>query len=343
MRGRILWLIMGILAFTGGFFVAGRPARVSEYEHQVLWQAGWGKGPGQVAWVEGRDGNRYGPRSLALYPGGRIAVLDTFNRRIHLLGEQGQVGTVSLESDTYDDLAVAPDGTLCLVDNGKGEVVWLEQSGRVLARETLRSPGTDLYLIEGILAGEEVVYVQETGWTSTGFFRRVSFLRERGDERGILASLSLRVSGAKESEEGVIAEPVRGAALAPDGCLYLDTQTEDGFRRRVRVLSPRLQPWGEQEFHTGSYMGKGFLAGVDAQGCVYYLLSGEENRPRVCKFDARGRPVTALVLPDSEYVRLGRWVRISPQGDVYFLRAREEGLTLEAYRRKQRWVWRWRA
>jgi len=328
-------LVLGVLA-------AGAPERVSRYEHQVVWQAPWGRGEGQVAWAEGKDGNRYGPRSFALHPDGRILVLDTFNQRIVVLDGRGQpAGTIGLDGMGYDDVSVSPAGTVYLADNVKGEVVWLDPSGKVDGREVMRPEGMDVYLIEELAAGQNSVFVQEAGWTPSGFFRRVTFLKGRGDSRGTLASVLVNVSGLREGTEGVISEAVRGTAVAPDGCLYLDVLCTDGFVRRVQVLSPRLEPFGELELRTGTFMGQGSLVGVDGKGCVYYLLQ-TGDQAGVYRFDRKGQLAAVLDVPASGYARLKRPVRVSPQGDVYFLRAREEGLSLEAYRLRQGWRWRWR-
>ncbi|MDI6893000.1 MAG: hypothetical protein AB1503_04670 [Bacillota bacterium] len=331
-----------LVALVAGVLVAGGPERFSRYEHQVVWQAPWGKEEGQVAWAEGKDGQRYGPRSFALHPDGRILVLDTFNQRILVLDERGQFsGTAGLDGMGYDDVAVSPAGTVCLADNVKGEVVWLDSSGAVTGREVMRPEGMDVYLIEELAAGQSSVFVQEAGWTPSGFFRRVTFLKGRGESRGTLASVLVNVSGVREGAEGVISEAVRGTAVAPDGCLYLDLLCTDGFMRRVQVLSPRLEPFGALELRTGTYMGQGSLVGVDGKGYLYYLLHTGE-RTGLYRFDRRGQLTEVLDIPASEYTRLKRPVRVSARGDVYFLRAREEGLSLESYRLHRAWRWRWR-
>lgn len=331
-----------VLALSAGVLGAGRPVRVTGYEHALLWRAPWGKEPGAVAWAQGKDGNRYGPRAFALRPDGGVLLLDTFNSRVLALDAGGRVARIiPLDGDGYDDVAVSPGGTVYLADNVKGEVVWLDGAGAVAGREAMRPEGIDVYLIEGLAAGENSVFVQEAGWTTGGFFRRVTCLRGAGEPRGTLAQVLVRVSGEREESGGVVSEAVRAAVAAPDGCLYLDVHSPDGFTRRVQILSPRLEPLGAVEFRTGGFMGDGSLVGVDAKGAVYYLLGGDGGTG-LYRFDRKGRLAAVLDLPRPGPVRLREWVQVSPRGDVYFLRATEAGLSLEAYLARQRWQWRWR-
>jgi len=331
-----------LLALVAGVLAAGGPERAGRYEHGVIWRAPWGKEAGQVGRAEGKDGQWYGPRSFALHPDGRILLLDTFNQRVLVLDHNGELAaTIPLDGMGYDDVAVSPGGTVYLADNVKGELVWLDAGGSVAGREAMRPEGVDVYLIEELAVGEKSVFVQEAGWTTTGFFRRVSFLKGRGEARRTLASVLVSVSGVREDTEGVISEAVRGTVVAPDGCLYLDLHSPDGFVRRVQVLSPRLEPWGQVELRTGTFIGEGSLVGVDGKGYLYYLLYGGEPAG-LHRFDRKGQLVQVLDIPTTGHARLKRFVRVSPRGDVYFLCAREEGLSLEVYRLRQVLRWRWR-
>ncbi|MBC7340253.1 MAG: hypothetical protein H5U04_10430 [Firmicutes bacterium] len=347
MRGRRPWtpgctVVLVLVALCAGVLAAGGPVRVVHYEHRVIWQAPWGKEPGQVGWAEGKDGNRYGPRAFALRPGGGVLLLDTFNSRVLVLDAQGRVaGTIPLDSTGYDDVAISPSGTIYLAENVKGEVVWLHDAAGVAGREVMRPEGMDVYLIEELAVAEKSVFVQEAGWTTSGFFRRVTYLKGRGEPRGTLASVLVSVSGVREESEGVVSEAVRGTVVAPDGCLYLDVHSPDGFARRVQILSPRLEPWGQVELRTGTFMGQGSLVGVDGRGGMYYLLDGGESTG-LYRFDRNGQLAGVLDIPTSGPVRLKKFVRVSPRGDVYFLRAGEESLSLEAYVLRHLWRWRWR-
>ncbi|HHY93974.1 MAG TPA: hypothetical protein GX513_03025, partial [Firmicutes bacterium] len=80
------WVVVAAVAVLVGGFASGWPTRVEGYDAPlVVWQAGWGNGPGQVGWAEGKDGNRYGPRALAIGPQGKMAVLDACNRRLQVV------------------------------------------------------------------------------------------------------------------------------------------------------------------------------------------------------------------------------------------------------------------
>ena len=350
------WVVVAAVAVLVGGFASGWPTRVEGYDAPlVVWQAGWGNGPGQVGWAEGKDGNRYGPRALAIGPQGKMAVLDACNRRLQVVsgpsgstepassrGSAGSLARVlSLDADTYDDVVWVSDGSLRLSDSGRGRVVWLDPEGQVRAEKVTRPEEVQVYLIEGLVARADVLYLQEVGWSGTGFFRRVSFLRGEGREGGTLASLEVQTSGTRGGE-GVASEGVRGLALAPDGCLYLDLQTEDAFSRRVRILTPALRPWKDVVLKATGYLGQGWLVGVDSQGCLYYVLAGQEGELGLHKFNLEGRELAVLPLPVSEFARLSKWVRVDLHGNIYYMRASQEGLVVEVHKLTRTWKWRWR-
>ena len=76
----------------------------------------WGSGPGQVGLTQPTEGLTRGPEALAVSPNGRIAVLDSVNRRVLFLDSQGQVtGSAFVKLQEPRFLAVT-DGRVYVLD-----------------------------------------------------------------------------------------------------------------------------------------------------------------------------------------------------------------------------------
>jgi hypothetical protein len=99
---------------------AARPARPPE----VIAEMGWGSGPSQLGRERPQEANPEAPMSLAVTSLGDIVVLDQLNGRLVRLGQDGKVlGTTSITQQAPQDVTVAKDGTLLVLDRLKDKSV----------------------------------------------------------------------------------------------------------------------------------------------------------------------------------------------------------------------------
>jgi hypothetical protein len=83
------------------------PAAVGSATGQVLVTLQWGDKDGQVGLARTKEGLTRGPEAIAIAPDGRIAVLDSVNRRLVLLDQQGrQLGIIAVNLSQPRFLAV---------------------------------------------------------------------------------------------------------------------------------------------------------------------------------------------------------------------------------------------
>lgn len=83
----------------------------------VIAELGWGSGPSQLGRERPQEANPEAPMSLAVTPLGDVVVLDQLNGRLVRIGQDGKVlGTTPLTQQTPQDVTVAKDGTLLVLD-----------------------------------------------------------------------------------------------------------------------------------------------------------------------------------------------------------------------------------
>jgi hypothetical protein len=91
----------------------GNPSKPKD----VLAELGWGTGASQLGRERPQEGNPEAPMSLAASPLGDVVVLDQVNGRLVRLSPDGQVsGTLPLTQQTPQDVTVAKDGTVLVLD-----------------------------------------------------------------------------------------------------------------------------------------------------------------------------------------------------------------------------------
>jgi hypothetical protein len=93
---------------------------------EVFAELGWGSGASQLGRERPQEGNPEAPMSLAATSAGEAVVLDQVNGRLVRLGPDGQVrGSLPLTQQTPQDVTVAPDGTVLVLDRLKDQSVAL--------------------------------------------------------------------------------------------------------------------------------------------------------------------------------------------------------------------------
>jgi len=96
-----------------------RPARTAPLSRpvDVLVSTGWGSGEGQLGRSAPEEGNPEGPMSFTVGPDGTLLVLDQVNGRISRYDRDGRpLAPIALSQTLAHELAVAPDGSLAVMD-----------------------------------------------------------------------------------------------------------------------------------------------------------------------------------------------------------------------------------
>jgi len=110
---------------------------------ETILQLGWGGGPGEAGRHEGGESAPVGPMSFTVLPSGEIYILDQVNVRV-LRFEPGskKSSQIPVGSDTFQDLAVAADGTIVLLDRlVRRAVVLMDTGGNELAFHAVEGDG----------------------------------------------------------------------------------------------------------------------------------------------------------------------------------------------------------
>ncbi len=91
-------------------------AREASAAPQALWTLGWGSGVGEVGRQLPSEAAPEGPMSFAVDAKGRVFLLDQIHGRIQIIDRGTVTRVIPLPGDGYQDLALAPDGTIWLLD-----------------------------------------------------------------------------------------------------------------------------------------------------------------------------------------------------------------------------------
>jgi len=128
----------------------------------VVVSARWGSGRGELGRLRPQEGNPEGPMSFAS-AGEDLLVLDQVNQRVVRYDARGEVKDTFEASPTTQDIAVAKDGTVALLDRLVDKTVRLVDSrGRPVGSLSLppdRVP--DPGLVTGVFVDDKDVYVEK--------------------------------------------------------------------------------------------------------------------------------------------------------------------------------------
>ncbi|MBI5500734.1 MAG: hypothetical protein HY907_10870 [Deltaproteobacteria bacterium] len=142
-------------------------------EPEVVIRAEWGAEPGQLGKHDAAESAPEGPMSFAVAPGGDVWILDQVNRRLARFDATGRfLATLDLASETFQGLAVGPDGHLALMDRLAARVVRvLDPDGQLLGEVPLEGFG----IAEG--GGTTAVFARDDGvWVEYDHRRTVRVL-----------------------------------------------------------------------------------------------------------------------------------------------------------------------
>ncbi|MDY7225566.1 hypothetical protein [Hyalangium rubrum] len=129
-----------------------------------LAELGWGSGPSQLGRERLQEGNPEAPMSMTVDPFGNVMVLDQVNGRLLRMDSEGKVqGTFPLTQQTPQDIAVARDGTLVVLDRLRDKTVAILDPATGALRGELPVEGKGIDepgLVTGTFVDGDSVYVE---------------------------------------------------------------------------------------------------------------------------------------------------------------------------------------
>ena len=223
---------------------------------EVLAELGWGNGPSELGHHRPQEANPEGPMSMAADTLGNVVVLDQVNGRLLRLDPDGKpVGTFSITQQTPQDIVMAKDGTLLVLDRLKDRNV------------AILDPDT------GALRGELPVQgkgIPEPGLVTGTFVDGKDVYVER--EHGSLIRIG-DTSGQADTERPEIpGRPTR------DGLSYVLAGISDHKSGRVFLNSVDRQTSAHRftrEYHLDFPVMSLTLLDSDLSGTVYLGVAGE--------------------------------------------------------------------
>jgi len=109
----------------------------------TILQLGWGSGPREAGRHEDGESAPAGPMSFTVLPSGEIYLLDQVNLRVLRFDPGSKTSSeIPAGSDTWQDIAVAADGTIVLLDRlVRRAVVLIDEAGRELSSHAIEGGG----------------------------------------------------------------------------------------------------------------------------------------------------------------------------------------------------------
>ena len=236
---------------------AAQPAQpAAPSKPEVMAELAWGSGASQLGRHRPQEANPEAPMSMAADMLGNVVVLDQVNGRLFRMDPDGKVlGTFPITQQTPQDIAMARDGTLLVLDRLKDKTV------------AILDPDT------GALRGELPVQgknVPETGLITGTFVDGTSVYVER--EHGALVRVGDTSGTADPEQPEIPGRPTR------DGRSYVLASITD--RKTGRLLVNAVDRQSGQHRYTREYR-LGFplmaitLLDSDLSGTLYLGVAGE--------------------------------------------------------------------
>ncbi len=319
----------------------------------------WGSGDGEVGLAHSTEGLTRGPEALAVAPDGRIAVLDSVNRRVVMLDSEGRyVGAAPVALAEPRFLAVDNNRLYVLDCDADRHLVTLDWNGigqSVLALPELDDVATGLFATP---AGPCVEQAHDTVFLMTRSAKgktpnspqaapTVGEHSSAGVETAIDsataadASLSPRPGRPVDAGQGLAAKVTfkRGANISIK-CFCVDkntsrvTQTAD--------VSPVVAPGRiidhlvsvDGDGHGGLIVGARLLdsePGGAEGACLLLTRLAPQASSRAADGPAGFDATTTLLLADSTFAYLGQPYVVAPGGRVLQVMGSEAGYSILVY------------
>jgi len=122
----------------------------------------WGRSEGQLGLSDPEEGSLEGPMSFAVSGSGEIFVLDQINERIQVFLDGNLVRSIPVPGSTFEDIELAPNGSIWLLDRSVREsVVLLDSSGNIRSEVALAGAGVPrVGLVTGTYCREDGLWVE---------------------------------------------------------------------------------------------------------------------------------------------------------------------------------------
>lgn len=190
--------------------LGAKVSQSAEVDPEVMLLLGWGSGPMDAGRRQDPESAPEGPMSFHVSAGGDIHILDQVNMRILRFDKTGAPADVlALPGDTFQDMEVADDGRIVLLDRlARAEVVVLDPGGHETASHAVTGQG----IAEG--GGITAMFLEKDGlWLEYNHERIVRIL-----DGALHACARTELPGRKSGSAGRTVS----AALAGQGRVGLE-------------------------------------------------------------------------------------------------------------------------
>jgi len=300
--------LLALLVLGGGLLIAAGLLRVEVVTERRLVEVargGWGGGRDQFGLLTADTGKLYGPRSFAVAPDGSLCVADTYNRRLVVIGGQGQPGQrgqrgqepvrvnvdvpASLLEATSDrpfvaeDVACGGGGLVCVAGAGGPQVLVFEGE-EALGPVAGPTPPNGDWLLEGLWVAGGDLFLAEQVVANDAFYRNLYAVPQEqalgagaadgaaGGAAGgaapwrAVARLTLDASGTRRCVTSILDAP----NIMPAGNrIFTLGPGRDRFERALRAFSPGGELLWEDRLEMPHLADTAELVGADARGRVY--------------------------------------------------------------------------
>lgn len=251
-------------------------------EGAVLVRATWGSARGQLGRDRPHEGNPEGPMSLA-FAGKDLLVLDQVNGRLVRYDANGAIVSDANVPTTAQDIALAADGTIAVIDRLVGKAVTLvDPNGRKLGELPLAPRVAEPGLVTALVVDGKNVYAE----------KEHGALILLGTTQGTQASETGELTGlsGRPTRDGALLVTA-GFASKPRGDVFLNAMDRKSaasrFARQIRFPRPAQAL---------------VLLDSDAKGTIYLgVAAGEPPQAHVvCMDPSDGHVLGRVELPLSD-------------------------------------------
>ncbi len=282
----------------------------------------WGEGPGQVGISRPGEGLARAPEALAVAPDGRIAVLDSVNRRVVTLTPGGEVQTAfALPLRTPRFLAVDDEAIHVLDSDEDRQLLTFDWDG---GARSSRSFNPEEGTVTGLFSRHGCAFVE------TEHSRVVSEDRVAGT-----AEAAADAAGPRNNSFAGVESP--GRPIAGRSPVFAQARFARGERPHVRISDATGSPEGTVEVEFAPDADLEHLVSLDGDRSGEVILGARLARPRptedgvaalvVVRASTDGvGPVDALRLcDDSGIAETGQPYFVGPDGRIYQPKATPAG------------------
>jgi hypothetical protein len=294
--------------------VRGRK-RSSDKDKRGVVSASWGGGATDLGRDRPDEGSASGPMSFAVDDSGRMWVLDQVNNRIQRYVDGKVEKTLPLDRPNAQDMAIADDGSVAVLDRFGGEDVMLYgPDGSIIgsipfAGEGLEGPG----FVTGVFTDGDDVYIER--------------------EHGPLVKIGNTKGEAAQPQEEIPGRPSR------DGKFYMKAGITEAPAGRTYVAvndRPSMEHRFTREIRFDAGVWAIVLLDSDMSGTIYFAAELEDGGEHIVVLTCLD-PMTGVVqgsatmpantTPEETF----RDFVVLDEGGVVAAHRTEDGITYETY------------